>query len=99
MFELAWLFHRALATDNWSEKCRESERGGKAMMKRETGQRRARAGACRLFSRACNSLLMEKKLQFLFCGNSFVSHQFLKRALLPLEPPARALCWLAGSAL
>lgn len=44
------------------------------VMERETGQRRARAGAGSLFSEACNLLLMEKKLQFLFCKNFFVPH-------------------------
>lgn len=45
-----------------------------AVMERETGQQRAGAGDCSLFSKACNILLMEEKLQFLFCGNSFVPH-------------------------
>ena len=70
-----------------------------AVTERETGQRRARAGACSLFSEACDMLLMEKKLQFLFCGNSFVPHEFLKRALLPLQSPAGTWCWLGGAAL
>lgn len=44
------------------------------VMERETGQRRAGAGDCNLFREASNILLMEEKLQFLFCGNSFVPH-------------------------
>lgn len=45
-----------------------------AVMERETGQRRAGAGDCSPFSEVCNILLMEEKLQFLFCGNSFLPH-------------------------
>lgn len=73
-FELSRPFQRAFATDNRNGKCGGAGGDGEAVMEKETGQQRARAGACSLFREACDTLLMEKKLRFLFCGNSFVPH-------------------------